>query len=69
LAADAQYENKGLKEELKTLKKKLKEEQESRLRAYVEADKKEGALRKSIQCLLSKISSLCFSSSYSILLP
>jgi predicted nucleic acid-binding Zn-ribbon protein len=68
LATDAQNENKGLKEELKTLKKKLKEEQELKLKAYAEADKKEGALRKSIECLLSKISSLCFSSFFCILL-
>jgi predicted nucleic acid-binding Zn-ribbon protein len=69
LATDAQNENKGLKEELKTLKKKLKEEQESKLKADAEADKKEGALRKSLDCLLSKISSLRFSSFSSILLP
>jgi predicted nucleic acid-binding Zn-ribbon protein len=69
LAADAQSENTSLKEDLKTLKKKLKEEQESRLKAYAEADKKEGTLRESIECLLSKISLLRFSSFFSILLP
>ncbi|KAK1604380.1 hypothetical protein QYE76_028053 [Lolium multiflorum] len=40
LAADAQNENKIPKEELKTLKKKLKEEQESKLKAYAEADRR-----------------------------
>jgi chromosome segregation ATPase len=67
LAADAQSENMSMKEELKTLKKKLKGEQESKLKAYVEADKKEGALRESIESLLSKIYSLCFSSSFNII--
>jgi hypothetical protein len=56
LAAEARNENASLKEELKKLKKKMKEEEESRHKAFVEADKKEGALRKSIESLLSTIS-------------
>ncbi|KAK1662604.1 hypothetical protein QYE76_050763 [Lolium multiflorum] len=54
LAAEARNENSSLKEELKQLKKKkMKEEQESRLKAFIEAGKKEGALRKSIESLLN----------------
>jgi uncharacterized protein with von Willebrand factor type A (vWA) domain len=53
LAAETQNENISLKDELK---KKLKEEQELKLKAYGEADKKEDALRKSIKSFLSKIS-------------
>jgi predicted nucleic acid-binding Zn-ribbon protein len=56
LAAEAWNEIASLKEELNKLKKKMKEEQESKLKAYAEADKKEGALCKSIKSLLSKIS-------------
>jgi predicted nucleic acid-binding Zn-ribbon protein len=55
LAAEARNKSASLKEELKKLKKKMKEEQESRLKAFVEADNKDGALRKSIESLLSKI--------------
>jgi hypothetical protein len=58
LAAEARNENASLKEELKKLKKKMNEEQESKLKAFVEANKKEGALRKSIKSLLSKIFSI-----------
>jgi predicted nucleic acid-binding Zn-ribbon protein len=64
LAAEAQSENTSLKDELKKLKKKMKEEQESKLKAYAEADKKEGALRKSIESLLSKISPCSFTSPF-----
>jgi regulator of replication initiation timing len=64
LAAEVWNENTSLKEELKKLKKKLKEEQESKLRVYAETDKKEGALRKSIESLLSKIYSPRFTSSF-----
>ncbi|KAK1614376.1 hypothetical protein QYE76_019893 [Lolium multiflorum] len=53
LAADAQNENMSLKEELKTMKKKLNEEQDLKLKAYAEADKKEGVLRESIESLLN----------------
>jgi predicted nucleic acid-binding Zn-ribbon protein len=66
LAADAQNENMNLKEELKTLKMKLKEERDLKLKAYAEADKKEGVLRESIESLPSKIPLLCFSSSFKI---
>jgi predicted RNase H-like nuclease (RuvC/YqgF family) len=58
LAAEARNENASLKEELKKLKKKIKEEQESKLKAFAEEGKKEGALRKSIESLLSKIFSI-----------
>jgi predicted nucleic acid-binding Zn-ribbon protein len=64
LAAEARSENASLKEELKKLKKKMKEEQESKLKAYAEADKKEGALCKSIESLLSKISPCSFTSPF-----
>ncbi|KAM0922899.1 hypothetical protein ACQ4PT_005848 [Festuca glaucescens] len=53
LAAEAWNENASLNEELKKLKKNMKEEQESRFKAFVEADKKDGALRKSIESLLN----------------
>ncbi|KAM0900633.1 hypothetical protein ACQ4PT_020475 [Festuca glaucescens] len=53
LAAEAQSENICLKDELKKLKKKMKDEQEARHKAFVEADEKEGALRESIGNLLS----------------
>ncbi|KAK1647091.1 hypothetical protein QYE76_064896 [Lolium multiflorum] len=53
LTAEVQSENTCLKDELKKLKKKMKDEQEARHKAFVEADKKEGALRESIRILLS----------------
>jgi predicted nucleic acid-binding Zn-ribbon protein len=56
LATETRNENASLKEELKKLKKKMKEEEESKLKAYAEADKKEGAIRKSIESLLGKTS-------------
>jgi predicted nucleic acid-binding Zn-ribbon protein len=57
LAAEARKENTSLKEELKKRKKNMKEEEEeSKLKAYAEADKKEGAIRKSIESLLGKTS-------------
>jgi predicted nucleic acid-binding Zn-ribbon protein len=56
LAAEAQKENTSLKEELKKLKKMIKEEEESKVKAYDQADKKEGALRKSIENLLGNTS-------------
>jgi DNA gyrase/topoisomerase IV subunit A len=54
LIADAKNENILLKEELKKLKKKMKDEHDARREAVVAADKKEGALRESIMILLSK---------------
>ena len=54
LTADAQNENILLKDELKKLKKKMKDEQEARREAAIAADEKEGALRESITNLLSK---------------
>jgi predicted nucleic acid-binding Zn-ribbon protein len=56
LAAEAQSENTCLKDELKKLKKNMKEEQEARHKAFVEADEKKGTLHESIENLLSKIS-------------
>jgi predicted nucleic acid-binding Zn-ribbon protein len=64
LPAEARSKNASLREELKKMKKKMKEEQESKLKAYAEADKKEGALRKSIESLLSKISPCLFTSPF-----
>jgi predicted nucleic acid-binding Zn-ribbon protein len=54
LTADAQNENILLKDELKKLKQKMKDEHDARREAAVAADKKEGALRESITNLLSK---------------
>ncbi|KAK1618389.1 hypothetical protein QYE76_023906 [Lolium multiflorum] len=53
LTADAQNENILLKDELKKLKQKMKDEHDARREAAVTADKKEGALRESITNLLS----------------
>jgi hypothetical protein len=66
LAADAQNENMSLKEKLETLKRKLKEEQDLKLKAYAEADKREGVLCESIESLRSKISLLRLPSSFNI---
>jgi predicted nucleic acid-binding Zn-ribbon protein len=54
LTADAQNENILLKDELKKLKKKMKDEQEARREAAIAGDEKEGALRESITNLPSK---------------
>jgi hypothetical protein len=60
LVTEAQNENIILKDELKRLKKKMKDEQEARRKAFIEADEKEGSLRESITILLSKFPSyLC----------
>ncbi|KAK1665154.1 hypothetical protein QYE76_053313 [Lolium multiflorum] len=53
LVADAQNENILLKDELKKLKKKMKDEQEARREAAIAVDEKEGALRESISSLLN----------------
>ncbi|KAK1646771.1 hypothetical protein QYE76_064576 [Lolium multiflorum] len=53
LTAEAQNDNTILKYELKKLKKKIKDEQEARRKAFIEADEKEDALRESITSLLS----------------
>ncbi|KAK1607581.1 hypothetical protein QYE76_031254 [Lolium multiflorum] len=53
LTADAQNKNILLKDELKKLKKKMKDEQEARREAAIVADEKEGALRESITNLLN----------------
>ncbi|KAK1695754.1 hypothetical protein QYE76_012451 [Lolium multiflorum] len=52
--ANVQNENILLKDELKKLKKKMKDEHDARREAAIAADKKEGALRESITNLLSK---------------
>ncbi|KAK1649116.1 hypothetical protein QYE76_066921 [Lolium multiflorum] len=44
LTTEAQNENTVLKDELKRFKKKMKDEQEARRKAFIEADEKEGAL-------------------------
>jgi regulator of replication initiation timing len=54
LTAEAQNENTLLKDELKKLKKKMKDEQEARCEATIAANEKEGALRESISSLLRK---------------
>jgi hypothetical protein len=48
ISAEAQTENTLLKEELKKLKKKMKDDQEDRREAAIIADEKEGAHRESI---------------------
>ncbi|KAM0854710.1 hypothetical protein ACQ4PT_050263 [Festuca glaucescens] len=53
LTAEAQNENTLLKDELKKLRKKMKDEQEARREAFAIADEKEGVLRESIANLLS----------------
>ncbi|KAK1692577.1 hypothetical protein QYE76_009274 [Lolium multiflorum] len=53
LTADARNENILLKDELKKLKKKMKDEQDARREAAIAADEKEGALRESITNLLN----------------
>jgi cell shape-determining protein MreC len=58
LVTEAQNENIILKDELKRLKKKMKDKQEARCAAFIVADEKEGALRESITSLLSKFSSI-----------
>jgi predicted nucleic acid-binding Zn-ribbon protein len=63
LAAEAQSENICLKDELRKLKKKMKDEQEARHKAFIEADEKEGALRESIASLLSKFPSYLYDTS------
>ncbi|KAK1631841.1 hypothetical protein QYE76_006156 [Lolium multiflorum] len=52
LATDAKNENALLKEELKKLKRQMKDEQDARRAAVVATDKKEGVLRESIKDLL-----------------
>ncbi|KAK1642780.1 hypothetical protein QYE76_060585 [Lolium multiflorum] len=52
LATDAKNENVLLKEELKKLKRQMKDEQDARREAAVATDKKEGVLRESIKDLL-----------------
>ncbi|KAK1682320.1 hypothetical protein QYE76_043168 [Lolium multiflorum] len=53
LAANAQNENISLKDELKKLKQKMKDEQDARREAAIVADEKECVLRESIANLLS----------------
>ena len=55
LATDAKNENVLLKEELKKLKRQMKDEQDARREAAVATDKKEGVLRESITNLLGKV--------------
>ncbi|KAK1608631.1 hypothetical protein QYE76_032304 [Lolium multiflorum] len=55
LTADAQNENILLKDELKKLKKKMKDEQDARREAAIAADEKEGILRESITNLLNAV--------------
>ncbi|KAK1617227.1 hypothetical protein QYE76_022744 [Lolium multiflorum] len=68
LTADAQNEKILLKDELKKLKKKMKDEQEARREAAIVADEKEGALRESVSNLLNSFnffSCRTFSESFS----
>jgi chromosome segregation ATPase len=71
LATEAQGEAADLKKELDLLKAKMKEEEQLKIEAQAQADKKEGDLRKSVESLLGKLLRLLylsifakFSSSY-----
>jgi predicted nucleic acid-binding Zn-ribbon protein len=66
LATDARNENILLKDELKKLKQKMKDEQDARREAAIAADEKEGALRESIANLLGKFLDAYLLSSISI---
>ncbi|KAK1681524.1 hypothetical protein QYE76_042372 [Lolium multiflorum] len=52
LATDAQNENILLKDEMKKLKQKMKDEQDAKRKAAIAADEKEGILRESIANLM-----------------
>ncbi|KAK1610952.1 hypothetical protein QYE76_034625 [Lolium multiflorum] len=52
LATDAKNENALLKEELKKLKRQMKDEQDAKRAAAIATDKKEGVLRESVKELL-----------------
>jgi predicted nucleic acid-binding Zn-ribbon protein len=54
LAADAKSENALLKEEVKRLKRQMKDDQDARRAAAAAIDEKEGVLRESIKNLLGK---------------
>jgi predicted nucleic acid-binding Zn-ribbon protein len=55
LVTDAKNENVLLKEELKKLKRQMKDEQDAKRKAAAAADEKEGVLRESITNLLGKV--------------
>ena len=66
LATDAKNENALLKEEVKRLKRQMKDEQDARRATAAAVDKKEGVLLESIKDLLGKthgipLLSWCFS--------
>ena len=54
LATDAKNKNVLLKEEVKKLKRQMKDEQDAKRKAAAAADEKEGVLRESITNLLGK---------------
>ena len=54
IAADAKSENALLKEEVKRLKRQMKDDQDARRAAAAAIDEKEGVLRESIKDLLGK---------------
>ncbi|KAK1628999.1 hypothetical protein QYE76_003314 [Lolium multiflorum] len=60
LAADAKNENTSLKDELKRLKRQMKDEQDAKREAAAAADKKEGVLRESITNLLEEPMEMTF---------
>ena len=55
LASDAKNENALLKEEVKKLKRQMKDEQDARRAETAVVDKKEGVLREYVKELLGKI--------------
>jgi uncharacterized phage infection (PIP) family protein YhgE len=54
IASNAQNENTLLKDELKKLKQKMKDDQDAKRKAAAAADEKEGVFRESIATLMSK---------------
>jgi hypothetical protein len=65
LATEAQREAANLKKELDLLKAKMKEEEQLKIEAQAQADKKEGDLRKSVESLLGKLLQLLYLSIFS----
>jgi hypothetical protein len=59
-ATETQREAANLKKELDLLKAKIREEEQQKIEAQAQADKKEGDLRKSIESLLSKMLQLLY---------
>ncbi|KAK1668240.1 hypothetical protein QYE76_056399 [Lolium multiflorum] len=68
LATDAQNENTLLKDELKKLKQKMKDDQDAKRKPAAAADEKEGVLRESIANFMTTGTSLSLEENYSLLI-